>query len=195
VARARRGAEDAYFELVRRYERPLYSLVARMVRDAALAEDLAQEIFVKAFRSLEAYDPQRKFSSWLFKIAHNATIDHLRRRGLETQPLEETGDEGEEAGLLRTLADPGAVSPAQRHERFEMAQALEAAMRRLRPEYREIVVLRFQEGLAYEEIAEATSLPLGTVKTHIHRARKELAEILGSLGYHPPSETRRASEP
>jgi len=166
-----------------------------MVRDTALAEDLAQEIFVKAFRSLDAYDPERKFSSWLFKIAHNATIDHLRKRGLDTQPLEETGVEGEEAGLIRTLADPAAVSPAQRHERFEMAQALEVAMRRLRPEYREIVVLRFQEGLAYEEIAEATDLPLGTVKTHIHRARKELAEILGSLGYHPPSETRRASGP
>ncbi len=193
MARARAGAEDAYFELVRRYQRPLFGLVARMVRDAALAEDLAQEIFVKAFRSLDAYDPQRKFSSWLFKIAHNATIDQLRKRGLDTQPLE-TGEEGEDEPL-RTLADPGAVSPAQRHERFEMAQALEAAMRRLRPDYREIVVLRFQEGLAYEEIAEATGLPLGTVKTHIHRARKELADILASLGYHPPGETRRASKP
>src|SRR4030095_9143817 len=93
------------------------------------------------------------------------------------------------------LADPSAVSPAQRHERREMAQALEAAMGRLRPEYREIVVLRFQEGLAYEDIAETTGLPLGTVKTHIHRARKELAEFLARLGYHPRSETRRPPAP
>ena len=193
MARARAGAEDAYYELVRRYERPLYGLVARIVRDAATAEDLAQEIFVKAFRSLDAYDPARKFSSWLFKIAHNASIDHLRKRGLETQPLESGEEEGED--LLRRLADPTAVSPAQRHERLEMARALESAMGRLRPEYREIVVLRFQEGLAYEDIAEATGLPLGTVKTHIHRARKELAEFLAQLGYHPRSETRRASEP
>lgn len=193
MARARAGAQDAYFELARRYERPLYALIARMVRDTALAEDLSQEVFVKAFRSLDAYDPGRKFSSWLFKIAHNATIDQLRRRGLDTEPLE-TDDE-DQPQRLRTLADPGAVSPAQRHERHEMAQALADAMRRLRPDYREIVVLRFQEGLAYEDIAEATGLPLGTVKTHIHRARKELAESLAALGYHPASETRKAPAP
>jgi RNA polymerase sigma-70 factor (ECF subfamily) len=191
VAQARAGAQEAYFELVRRYERPLYALIARMVRDTALAEDLSQEVFVKAFRSLDAYDPGRKFSSWLFKIAHNAAIDQLRKRGLDTQPLE-TDEEGE-SEPLRTMADPGAVSPSQRHERLEMAQAMEEAMRRLRPEYREIVVLRFQEDLAYEEIAEVTGLPLGTVKTHIHRARKDLADILGALGYHPRSETRKAS--
>src|SRR4029078_5938006 len=90
------------------------------------------EIFVKARRSLDAYDPELKFSGWLFKIAHNATIDHLRKRGLEILPLEGAGHEGEEARLLRTLADPGALSPAQRHERFEMAQALEGAMPGLR---------------------------------------------------------------
>ena len=93
VASALRGAQDAYRELVKRFERPVYSLVLRMVQDPATAEDLAQEVFVKAFRRLDSYDRQWKFSSWLFKIAHNTTIDHLRRGVPETVPLEAAADD------------------------------------------------------------------------------------------------------
>src|SRR5947208_2903287 len=87
VARALKGHQEAFREIVVRFERPVYSLIARMVQDPAAAEDLAQEVFVKAFRRLDTYDTERKFSSWLFKIAHNTTIDHLRRHTLETVPL------------------------------------------------------------------------------------------------------------
>ncbi|MGH9362698.1 MAG: RNA polymerase sigma factor, partial [Thermoanaerobaculia bacterium] len=88
VASAVAGSERAYYDLVRRYERPVYALLLRMVREPAPAEDLAQEVFVKAYRALARYDPARKFSSWLFKIAHNTALDHLRRQELETVPLE-----------------------------------------------------------------------------------------------------------
>jgi RNA polymerase sigma-70 factor (ECF subfamily) len=156
-----------------------------MVRDRTAAEDLTQEAFIKAFRSLASYDASRKFSSWLFKIAHNATIDHLRRRDLDTVPLEASPDDEDGSDLARVLADPASRGPDVAAGRGELAAALEEAVAELRPEYREIVLLRFAEGMAYQEIAEIADLPLGTVKTYIHRARKELMEALAALGWGP----------
>jgi RNA polymerase sigma-70 factor, ECF subfamily len=178
VARALRGSEEAYREIVLRYQRPVFSLVVRMVRDPELAEDLAQEAFIKAFRALRRYDPSRKFSSWLFKIAHNATIDHLRRQRLDVDSLDDRPDPDGQA-LGDRLEDEGAPPPDQRVHRRDVAEALEQAIGALRPDYREVILLRFVEGLAYQEIAEVLELPLGTVKTNIHRARKELAAALG----------------
>ena len=94
VSGALAGSQDAYRDLVARFQRPIFSLIVRMVRDRPLAEDLTQEVFVKAFRALSTYDHRRKFSSWLFKIAHNATIDHLRKGQLQTVPLEDPTSEG-----------------------------------------------------------------------------------------------------
>jgi len=185
VASALRGADDAFRDLVLRFERPVYALILRMVRDAETAEDLAQEVFVKAYRHLASYDPRRKFASWLFKIAHNASIDHLRRAELDTVPLAAEKEEG--GGLMAVLADASAESPAAAAERRDMARALERAIARLRPEYREAVVLRYVEGLAYQEICEVLALPIGTVKTNLHRARKELAEAMRAAGWEPVS--------
>jgi len=190
VARARAGSQEAFRELVVRFERPVYSLVARMVQDPALAEDLAQEVFLKAYRRLDTYDPQRKFSSWLFKIAHNTTIDHLRRHALETVPLAAEKDD-ERGGLAAVLADAASEDPAAAAERRDLARSLERAIARLRPEYRESVVLFYVEGASYQDICEATGLPLGTVKTNLHRARKELAQHMTALGW-GPRETRAA---
>jgi RNA polymerase sigma-70 factor (ECF subfamily) len=166
-----------------RYERPVYSLIVRLVRDSAMAEDLSQDVFVKAFRALSSYDPERKFSSWLFKIAHNTTLDQLRKRTLDTEPLETEGEEGLDS--LRTVADPSAATPLAQLERSELAAGIEKAIARLRPEYREVMLLRFREGLAYEEISQITDLPLGTVKTHVHRARKEMVAFLTAAGWTP----------
>lgn len=182
VALALEGSEDAYRELVERYERPVWSLVVRMVKDEAVAEELAQDAFVKAFRALDTYDPERKLSSWLFKIAHNTTLDHLRRKNLATVPLETDDDEWD---LKQRLEDRATRSPEAEASRGDLAAALEAAVGTLRPEYREVVVLRFGEGLAYQEIVEITGLPLGTVKTYLHRARKKLAARLTERGWGP----------
>jgi len=187
VASARRGSQDACRELVRRFERPVYSLVLRMVRDPAAAEDLAQEVFVKAFRRLDTYDERWKLSSWLFKIAHNTTIDHLRRGGPETVSLEaEEGDDRGGGGLGAVLADAAAEDPHVQAERRDLARSLEKAIGGLRPEYRQAVLMFYAHGASYQDICEVTGLPLGTVKTNLHRARKELAEAMTFLGWGPP---------
>jgi RNA polymerase sigma-70 factor (ECF subfamily) len=151
-----------------------------MVRERELAEDLSQEVFLKAYRALSSYDSTRKFSSWLFKIAHNATIDHLRRTELETVPLD--GDSEGDLGVARVLEDPTSTTPEQRLLGVDLGGALEEAIRSLRPAYREVILLRHREELSYQEIAEVTGASLGTVKTNLHRARKELAEILRARG-------------
>jgi RNA polymerase sigma-70 factor (ECF subfamily) len=181
VAAVLEGSEPAFRELVVRFERPVFSLIARMVGDRALAEDLAQETFLKAYRALASYDAGRKFSSWLFKIAHNTTLDHLRRRELDTVPLDAPDpDHGGLAAVLPDRTDRGTDTAARRSD---LAAALRRAVAALRPEYREVVLLRFQEGLAYQDIAEVTGQPLGTVKTQLHRARNELMTTLGELGW------------
>jgi RNA polymerase sigma-70 factor (ECF subfamily) len=185
VARALQGHQEAFREIVVRFERPVYSLVARMVQDPGLAEDLAQEVFIKAFRRLSTYDPQRKLASWLFKIAHNTTIDHLRRHAPETVPLEAEKDDEHRGGLAAVLSDTSTEDPSAAAERRDMARALERAIAGLRPEYRESVVLFYIEGASYQEICEATGLPLGTVKTNLHRARKELAQAMAGMGWGP----------
>jgi RNA polymerase sigma-70 factor (ECF subfamily) len=183
VALARAGKESGYRELLRRYERPVFSLVYRMVRDRSVAEDLAQETFIKVLNALDSYRPEFKFSSWIFKIANNAAIDHLRRRDLDTLSLDgapdaRTAEEVEATALQATDRGPG---PLAELESRELGSAIERAIEQLRPEYRACILLRHVEGRAYEEIAEALDLPLGTVKTYIHRARLELRESLGYL--------------
>ncbi|HZF14200.1 MAG TPA: sigma-70 family RNA polymerase sigma factor [Thermoanaerobaculia bacterium] len=185
--RARAGSPEAFRELVLRFERPVYGLILRMVRDPSTAEELAQDVFWKAYRRLDSYDPERRFGSWLFKIAHNTTIDHLRKSAPDLVSLEAGDDEG--GGLAAVLSDPAAESPEAAAERSDLARDLQRAIATLRPEYREAVVLRHQEGLSYEEISETMGLPLGTIKTHLHRARKELAVLLRAGGWAPETES------
>jgi RNA polymerase sigma-70 factor, ECF subfamily len=183
VLLARSGREAAYRELVRRYERPVFALLYRMVRDRELAEDLAQETFVKALNAIESYRPEFKFSSWIFKIANNAAIDHLRRRELDTLSLDGSPHAETPEAMQATALQIGArqESPLDEVEARELGGTIEAAIGRLRPEYRSCILLRHVEGRAYEEIAEILDLPLGTVKTYIHRARNELRLALAHL--------------
>jgi RNA polymerase sigma-70 factor (ECF subfamily) len=183
VALARAGEEAAYRELIRRYERPLFSLLYRMVRDRELAEDLAQETFVKALNAIESYRPEFKFSSWIFKIANNAAIDHLRRRELDTLSLEGSPQAETPEAIEATALQIGdrQESALDEVEARELGGQIEAAIAQLRPEYRSCILLRHVEGRAYEEIAEILNLPLGTVKTYIHRARNELRQALAHL--------------
>jgi RNA polymerase sigma-70 factor, ECF subfamily len=180
VALARQGQEPAFRELLRRYERPVFSLLYRMVRDRALAEDLAQETFIKVLNGIKSYKPEYKFSSWIFKVANNTAIDHLRKRSVETLSLEGAPNATTPDALARTALqiDSGAESPLEEVEARELGSAIERAIGRLRPEYRACIVLRHVEGYAYEQIADMLELPLGTVKTYIHRARNELRVAL-----------------
>jgi RNA polymerase sigma-70 factor, ECF subfamily len=186
---ALRGSSAACEALVTRFERPVYNLIARLVQDPGMAEDLTQDSFIKMFRALGTFDPRQRFSSWLFRIAHNTAIDYLRQRQLPiATPV--VDDDGEARDPLASIADLAALSPERIASNRELAAALDAAIDRLRPEYRSAIVLRHQEGLEYDEIAQVLDLPLGTVKTYLHRARRELARHLGAAGFGP--ETRSA---
>jgi RNA polymerase sigma-70 factor (ECF subfamily) len=183
ASRAAQGGEPAFRELLARYERPVFSLVYRMVRDRTLAEDLAQEAFIRAFNAIDTYNPAYRFSNWIFKIAHNHTIDHIRRRKLDTisidgSPHALTARDEERTALVLVSTEE---SPAAYVEHRELGGQLERAIGELRPEYRTVILLRHVEGYAYEEIADVLDIPLGTVKTYLHRARAELKEKLADV--------------
>jgi RNA polymerase sigma-70 factor (ECF subfamily) len=183
VALAQRGREDAFRELVRRYERPVFSLIFRMVRESATAEDLAQDTFIKVLNHIDKYRPEFKLSSWLFKIANNVAIDHLRRRQIATISMSGSPHAGTAAEVEATSFDIASddESALDEMESKELGSAIEKAIARLRPEYRSCILLRHVEGRSYEEIAATLDLPLGTVKTYIHRARHQLRESLDHL--------------
>lgn len=183
VRLAQQGRELAFRELVRRYERPVFTLVYRMVRDRELAEDLAQDAFVKVLNHIDRYSPEFKFSSWIFKIANNVAIDHLRRRRLDTISMDGSPHAATAADVEASAFDLEAdqENALDELEARELGSAIEQAIARLRPEYRSCIMLRHVEGRSYEEIAATLDLPLGTVKTYIHRARHELRRALEPL--------------
>ncbi|HYM81309.1 MAG TPA: sigma-70 family RNA polymerase sigma factor [Candidatus Limnocylindria bacterium] len=177
VRRCLAGDEKAYRELVERYQGQVYRLALRMVRGAEDAQDLTQETFVRMFRALARYDPSRPFAAWLFTIATRLCIDHIRRRRVKLISLtrREPGS-GEEQTL--ELEDPG-PGPDELTARAEEERRTGDLIASLPPHYRVVVVLRHQQDLSYEEIADVLHLPLGTVKARIHRARALLKERLG----------------
>jgi RNA polymerase sigma-70 factor (ECF subfamily) len=183
VSLAQEGKEAAYRELIRRYERPVFSLIFRMVRDREIAEDLAQDTFIKVLNHIDRYRPEFKLSSWLFKIANNVAIDHLRKRQLETVSIDGSPHAASAAEVEATQMDVAArqETALEEMEAKEIGKAIEGAIESLRPEYRSCIMLRHVEGRSYEEIAAMLDLPLGTVKTYIHRARHQLREALGSI--------------
>ena len=187
AALAKNGRDDAFRELVRRYERPVFSLIYRMVRDRETAEDLAQETFIKVLNHIDRYRPEFKLSSWLFKIANNLTIDHLRKRRLDTVSMDGSPHAATAVEIEATSFDveTRGETPLEELESRELGSAIEQAISGLRPEYRSCILLRHVEGRSYEEIATTLDLPLGTVKTYIHRARHELRNALAHLRASP----------
>ncbi len=170
VQRALAGREDGFEELVRRYQRPIVAYVYRMVGDYDTALDLTQEVFIKVYGSLERYRSEYKFSTWIYRIAHNAAIDHLRRHSTRTEDLNGEAD-GET--YEKPFASLG-LTPEQESEKAERRAEIEEVVQALAPAYRELIELRHAHDLSYDEIAEVTELPLGTVKNRIFRAREAM---------------------
>ena len=183
VAQARKGSEAAYRELIRRYDRPVFSIIYRMVRDRELAEDLAQETFIKVLNAIDSYDPSYKFSSWVFKIAHNNTVDHIRKKRVKTLSLDGSphARTQEQAEASSFTAVDMAENPEEYTQSQQVGAEIEAAIQTLRPAYREAILLWHVEARPYDEIADIMDLPLGTVKTYIHRGRNELRKKLEHL--------------
>ena len=179
VTRAIAGRDDSFEELVRRYQRPLVSYVYRMTGNYESALDLTQEVFIKVYGSLARYRPEYKFSTWIYRIAHNTAIDHLRRHSTREQELEVTTNEGD------TYEKPyasGLPTPEEESVRAERRAEIEDVIQALPASYRELIVLRHAHDLSYDEIAEVTGLPLGTVKNRIFRAREAMRTPLVERG-------------
>jgi len=178
VARILEGDRDRFTELVRRYEKRLVNYVYRITHRYEEAHDLAQEIFVKVYLALDRYDPKYQFSTWLFRIAQNASIDALRKKSISEVPMARSigGDEEKE----REFAD-GGVSPYRAMKNKQLGAAIDTAVRNLPPDYRELIQLRHFAELSYEEIASMKKLPLGTVKNKLFRARNLLKDALGEF--------------
>jgi len=146
-----------------------------MTGDPSLAEELAQDTFVKAFRNLAAFDTTRRLSSWLFRIAHNTGIDALRRVRPPVVPLDDHDGDPD-------VAAPASADPV---ERRALGRALQTALAQLRTDQRAAVILRYEDGLSYEEIGHVLGIPEATARSHVHRARKELARTMTAAGWTP----------
>ena len=172
------GREAAFEELVRRYQRPIASYVYRMVGDYDAALDLTQEVFIKVYNSLSRYRSEFKFSTWIYKIAHNTAIDHLRRHTVRDQIMTADGD-----GPRSEIAiESRRLTPEQESEREERRLEIESVVQSLPAAYRELIVLRHSHDLSYDEIADVTGLPLGTVKNRLFRAREAMRDLLVPRG-------------
>lgn len=176
VTAALDGDQGAYARLLGKYEEPLQRHVRKMVRDTGIVEDLVQEAFVKAFKALPSYAPEYAFSTWLYRITTNHTIDHIRRKKLKTVSIDKpvaTRDGEMQMELPDTTYRPDKhLVTDQRNE------IIAAAIADLPPKYHRVIVMRHQQEKSYEEIATELDLPLGTVKAHIFRARALLNKYL-----------------
>lgn len=165
VAAALSGRPEAFGTLVERYDRAVYHLAYRTMRDAEEARDVAQEAFFKAYRSLRTFKSGSKFSTWIFAIAYHACCDRLaRRKRYSNDEMPERADT--------------AAGPEQQAVASDEARRLRAAIEALPEKYRTVITLYHLQGRQYDEIAEVLGMPMGTVKTHLFRAKEQLRRIL-----------------
>ncbi len=180
VCRAReQGDEQAYAMLMKRYRDNVYLMMLRMTNSAADAEDLTMIAFGKAFRALDSYAPTNSFSTWLFKIAEHSCIDHIRKQKnkmLSLEDISERTDKDNNTYEIPLTSDED--NPEEKVIRQQRYDTLRAVVGQLKPHYRELVELRYFENMSYEEIAQNTKLPLGTVKIRLFRARDILYSLM-----------------
>ncbi len=175
VRRSLDGDRWAFTEIVDRYKGPIYNVAYRMLRQREDAEDVAQEVFLHVYRALDKFDLEQRFSPWIYRIASNLCLDKLRKNKNVTISLD--APLAEDRGLYRQIPD-AAEGPPELAANAETRREIQAAIDALPEKYRLIVILRHTRDLAYEEIAEAMDLPLGTVKTRLFRAREFLRRYL-----------------
>jgi RNA polymerase sigma-70 factor (ECF subfamily) len=169
--------QSAYAKLMQRYRDSIYFLVLKMVHDPDDADDLTIEAFGKAFNNLEKYSPDFAFSTWLYKIALNNSIDFIRRKRLETLSIDEDNENENGEGYKIDLKS-ATLDPEEKYIKEQRAKLMRETLEKLNPKYKTLIELRFFEELSYEEIAEKMNLPLGTVKAQLFRAKDLLYQIL-----------------
>ena len=169
VARLRRGDRAALAVILPQFQFRLFRFLLRMVREQAAAEDLFQLTWIRVMERISSYDSQRRFDAWLFSVARHLAIDHLRRKtGFSLDAAEDDGD-----SPVDRLPAKGA-DPLEQVLEFERGAILAAAIQRLPAIHREVLTLRFEEGMRLEEIADVAGIPLSTVKSRLHRALEGL---------------------
>ena len=179
IEKAIGGREAGFEELVRRYQRPITAYVYRMLNNYDASLDVTQEVFIKVYNSLARYSSDYKFSTWLYRIAHNAAIDYMRKNSVHYQSIETENAEGS----FQLQIESSNPSPEQERERTEWRTEIESVVKCLPTVYRELILLRHSQDLSYDEIAEITGLPLGTVKNRLFRAREMMREIFNDRGF------------
>ncbi len=177
VARAREGDRSAFARLVERHSVSVYNLTLRIVGNREDAEEAAQDVFVRAYRSLDRFRGDSRFSTWLYRIAVNVSLSSARRsrRDLSTTSLSEPEDD--EDGLPMQLPDPS-TDPAERFEQAEFRDQVRNMVAALPPIYSAVISMYHMQSLSYDEIAEALKLPIGTVKARLFRARVALRKLI-----------------
>jgi RNA polymerase sigma-70 factor (ECF subfamily) len=175
VGRCLSGDNSAFDRLISRYKRQVFSVIYRMVRNPADAEDLAQDTFIKAYRALSAYDPKYPFITWLFKIAHNTAIDHLRANKTQLVSMDDEDSPVEDECADEKLMDS--------IDGLSDKSMIEKALSALPATYREILSLRHQQEFSYAEISQTLGIPEGTVKIRLFRARNMMKDKMLALGY------------
>jgi len=177
IDRALNGDSRAYTELLNRYRDSVYYVMLRMISNPSDAEDLTIEAFGKAFHNLAKYVPSHAFSTWLFRIATNNCIDFMRRKSQSPRPFDH--DEGEEDEVEATVASD-MIAPDELMINRETAASLNRIVKTLKPRYRRLIELRYFEDYSYEEIASELSLPIGTVKARLFRAKVLILNMVRS---------------
>ncbi|HEY8934686.1 MAG TPA: sigma-70 family RNA polymerase sigma factor [Cyclobacteriaceae bacterium] len=177
IDRAVGGDDAAFAKLMQRYKRPVYHMILKMVRNVDDAEDLTIESFAKAFRSLHRFKKDFTFSTWLFRIATNNTIDFIRKKKLNTMSIENTytDDDGQSVGI--DVEDEN-LDPQEETIKAQKAELVQIFVDKLPAKYQKLVRLRYFNELSYEEIAVELEAPLGTVKAQLHRARELMFEMV-----------------
>lgn len=175
--------QQAYAALMKRYKKAVYFMILKMIRDADDAEDLTMEAFAKAFRNLHKFKKDYTFSTWLFRIATNNTIDFIRKKKLKTMSLNNTltDDGGHSVNIDVEDDDNNPQDEFIKSQRIEMVRIF---VDKLPAKYRKLVKLRYFDELSYDEIAKELDKPLGTVKAQLHRSRELLYEIARGKNQH-----------
>jgi RNA polymerase sigma-70 factor (ECF subfamily) len=177
VQRAAANDQLAFAEIMDRYRDAIFHSINKMVFSSDDAEDLTIETFTKAFQRLDQYSPAYAFSTWLFKIASNHTIDFIRKKRLKALSLDQ-GFANEDGDTMEFHVKDDALDPMETLQRKERIELMRAVVETMKPRYRRLVELRYFEERSYEEIAEELDLPLGTVKAQLFRARDILASLI-----------------
>lgn len=183
--------QNAFVQLAQRHLDGLYRTAFRMTHDHAVAEDIVQEACLKAYANFESYRPDTNFRAWLFRILTNLCIDHLRRHAaISMIPIDSMPTESESLLSSERCAD----DPEARAMQRDTQRALIDALATLAPEPRAVVILILIEGMSYDEAAESLDLPLNTIRTKLHRARKRLREKLGLTLDNDRDDTRESTD-